>query len=152
VIDEKLGLARAFGATHTVNARRDDAAEAIRKLTGADGVDFAVEAAGRRESMEAAFRSIRPGGGLLVIAGNLPRGETISIDPFDLIRGKRIMGTWGGESDPDRDVPRFVELYLAGSLPLGHLIGGTYALREINRAMADLDQGRMIRGLVDMAA
>jgi S-(hydroxymethyl)glutathione dehydrogenase/alcohol dehydrogenase len=40
-----------------------------------------------------------------VLAGNLPAGEGVSLDPFDLIKGKRSPGTWGGETQPDRDIP-----------------------------------------------
>lgn len=80
---------------------------AISGLTDGRGVDYAIEAAGHRETMEAAFRSVRDSGGLCVLAGNLPHGEQISINPFDLIRGKRIVGTWGGETRPDDDLPRY---------------------------------------------
>lgn len=150
VYDHKLRQAAAAGATHVVNARTRDPVRVIRDLTGGRGVDWAIEAAGCRESMEAAFQSVRDQGGLCVLAGNLPHGEQIALDPMDLIRGKRIVGTWGGEGQPDRDIPRYAELFLQGKLKLETLITHTYPLEDINRALEDLEQGRVARALIEM--
>lgn len=152
VVETKLSEAQRLGATHVVNARERDAVAAILELTGGRGVDFAIEAAGRRETMEAAFRAVRDQGGLCILAGNLPHGEQISIDPFGLIRGKRIVGTWGGESRPDEDVPRYAQWYLEGRLPLAELITREYRLGDINAALTDMEQGRLSRALINMAA
>lgn len=152
VLLHKLDLAQRLGATHVINGNVGDVRAAILAATHGGGVDFAVEAAGRRATMEVAFQCVRDGGGLLVIAGNLPHGGRISLDPFDLIRGKRIIGTWGGESKPDRDIPRFIDLYLSGKLPLAPLITATYGLADVDRALADLEDGRVLRALLDMEA
>jgi S-(hydroxymethyl)glutathione dehydrogenase/alcohol dehydrogenase len=152
VVEEKLAGARALGATHTINACRCDPVAAVLEATGGRGADFAVEAAGRRESMEAAFRCVRDKGGLCVLAGNLPQGEQIAINPFDLIRGKRIVGSWGGDTVPDRDVPRYARLFREGKLPLTDLITRDYPLEDVNAALDDLERGRVARALVKMAA
>lgn len=152
VVERKLDEARRFGATHTVNACGCDPVGAVLELTGGRGADFAIEAAGRRETMEAAFRCVRDKGGLCVLAGNLPHGESIAINPFDLIRGKRIVGTWGGDTVPDRDLPRYARLFLDGKLPLTDLISRDYPLTETNAALDDLEAGRVARALIDMSA
>lgn len=152
VVEGKLAEALRLGATHAINARQRDPLSAIRELTQGRGVDYAIEAAGCRETMEAAFRSVRDQGGLCILAGNLPQGEQIAIDPFDLIRGKRIAGAWGGATRPDEDVPRYVRWFLEGRLPMNELISREYRLEEINAALDDLEQGRVVRALVDMAA
>jgi S-(hydroxymethyl)glutathione dehydrogenase/alcohol dehydrogenase len=86
-----------------------------------------------------------------VLAGNLPHGERINLNPFDLIKGKRIIGTWGGESQPDRDIPLYVDLYLAGKLKLDMLITHEHRLEDINQAFDDQEQGKVGRALIDMA-
>ncbi len=151
VFEHKLEQARQLGATHLINARQQDPVATILKITSGRGVDYAIEAAGRRETMEAAFQAVRDNGGLCVLAGNLPHGEHISLDPFDLIKGKRIMGTWGGETQPDRDIPMYVDLYLSGKLKLGKLITQTYSLSDINRALEDFENGKVSRALIDMS-
>ncbi len=149
VVPEKLEVARRLGAHHVVNARTGDPLAAIRLLVKG-GVDVAIEAAGTRQTMELAFEAVRTGGGLCVLAGNLPQGERISIDPFALIAGKRIVGTWGGETRPDRDIPRYVQLYREGKLPLDLLISAEYPLAGINEAMAGMERGTAIRSLIRM--
>jgi S-(hydroxymethyl)glutathione dehydrogenase/alcohol dehydrogenase len=151
VIDYKLEQALSFGATHVINAKNQDIISSILNITDNRGVDFAIESAGRRESMENAFSSVRDNGGLCIIAGNLPQGEHISIDPFDLIKGKRIIGTWGGETQPDRDIPSYIDLYLSGKLQLDTLITNIYSLKQINQAFEDLNNGKVGRSLIDMS-
>ena len=151
VFEHKLEQACQVGATHIINARQQNPLATILEITGGRGVDCAIEAAGRRETMETAFQSVSDNGGLCVLAGNLPHGERISLDPFNLIKGKRIIGTWGGESQPDRDIPMYVNLYLSEKLNLDGLISHTYSLDEINQALDDLENGKVSRALIDMA-
>ena len=151
VFDHKLEQARCLGATRIINACQQDPPAAIMELTGQRGVDYAIESAGKKETMEQAFRSVRDNGGLCVLAGNLPHGERISLDPFDLIRGKRITGTWGGETQPDRDIPKYVKYYQSGQLKLELLLTHSYSLGEINRALDDLENGKIGRALIDMS-
>lgn len=148
LFDAKLERAKQLGATHGINARRENSLEEIRKLTEGRGVDYAIEAAGKRETMETAFRSVREKGGLCILAGNLPHGEEISIDPFNLIKGRQIRGTWGGETQPDRDIPEYVSLYFAGKLKLERLVTREYPLEEINEAFRDLRKGEVGRALL----
>lgn len=150
LLDHKLEQARQAGATWVINAQRQEPMTAILEITHGRGVDYAIEAAGRRKTMETAFKVVRNNGGLCVLAGNLPMGEEISLNPFDLIKGKRLIGTWGGETQPDRDIPRYVDLYLAGRLKLSPLITHEYPLEEVNRAFDELEQGKVGRALIAM--
>jgi S-(hydroxymethyl)glutathione dehydrogenase/alcohol dehydrogenase len=147
----KLKLAEEFGATHLVDATAEDALKRIREIAGDAGVDFAVEAAGRVGTIEQAFQAVRRGGGQCVFASHPPAGERIYLDPHDLISGKQIRGSWGGESRPDEDVPRFADLYRQGKLPLEKLVTHRYALDQINQALDELERGGVGRALMDMA-
>jgi S-(hydroxymethyl)glutathione dehydrogenase / alcohol dehydrogenase len=147
---DKLELARSFGATHTINASNTDPINEIQALTGGLGVDYAVEASGQVKVIEQAFASIRRGNGVCVFATHPEQGNVISIDPFELICGKQIRGSWGGSSDPDRDIPMFAKLYLEGKLPLEKLITKRYRLDDINQALDDLEQRRVGRPLIEI--
>lgn len=151
ILDPRLEQARELGATHLINALQQDPLATILKITSGRGVDYAIEAAGKRETMETAFQAVRDNGGLCVLAGNLPQDGRISLNPFDLIRGKRIVGSWGGETKPDRDIPRFVDLYLSGKLKLNRLITRVYSLDDINKALEDFAEGKISRALIDMS-
>jgi S-(hydroxymethyl)glutathione dehydrogenase/alcohol dehydrogenase len=146
----KLELARAFGATDVVDASARDAAAAIRELTSGRGADYAFEAAGRKETIETAYASLRRGGTCVVI-GIGGRGEEIALDAYFLpVMGKRLVGCWYGSADVHRDVPRLLEHCAAGRLRLDELVRRTYALDEANGAFTDLRQGGLGRGLVVM--
>lgn len=150
VAQEKLALAREFGATHAINASVENAVDEIRRITGGAGADYAVEAAGSARTIEQAFDSVRRSGGLCVFASHPPHGERVSLDPYELICGKRILGSWGGECNPDRDIPKFAELYRRGHLPLEKLISRRYRLDDINQALDDLEQGTVSRPLIEI--
>lgn len=152
VLEAKLGQARRLGATVTVNARESEPLRAILEATQGLGVDLSIEASGSPRVMEIAFRAARTGGGLCVVAGNPRPNEHMSIDPYDLIRGKRLLGSWGGDTVPDRDIPDYAGQFLAGTLPLGSMDLHDYALADINRALDDLEAGKVGRALIDMAA
>jgi S-(hydroxymethyl)glutathione dehydrogenase/alcohol dehydrogenase len=151
VVPEKLEHARKLGATHTIDAGSGDATAQIMALTNGRGVDVAVEAAGRPETIETAFASVREGGGRCVIAGNVPLGQNFEIDPYDLIKGRRIIGTWGGSTVPDRDIPIYAHMVETGVIDLSVLGTHTFALSDVNRALDDLEAGKVGRALLDMS-
>lgn len=148
VVEEKLQKAISLGATHTINPKTGDVLRQVRDIAGKQGVDFALESAGRKDSMELAFQVVKAPKGLAVIAGNVPVGQNISIDPFDLIRGKRLIGTWGGGSQIDRDVSYYVSLFQEKAMPIGALISHEVQLSQINELMHLLEQGKVLRGIV----
>lgn len=148
VDDDKLTMAKELGATDIINASRCNPVGAIMELSDRRGVDFAVESAGLKLTMEQSFESVRNGGGRAIIVGNLPAGERISIDPFALICGKEIIGSWGGGTDPDRDIPKYAKLYLDGALKLDRMITHRFTLNKINEAFDLLETGKAGRILV----
>ena len=150
VYDHKLENARLIGATHTVNAGLVDVRNEIFEMTDGQGVDYAIEAVGSRQAMENAFSVVRTNGGLCVLAGNVSHGETIAINPFDLIKGKRLIGTWGGETVPDRDIGLYIEKYLSGDFPLSQLITHEHSLEEIHQVVGAMESGDVGRALIKM--
>ena len=145
---DKLELAKDFGAHVAIDANNSDVLAKIRELTNGQGVDYAIEAAGRVDTIELAFNAVKRGSGLCVFASHPPHGHKISIDPFELICGKRILGSWGGACKPDEDIPKFAALYLSGKLPLQKLLSKRYTLEQINDALDDLEARRVNRPLL----
>ena len=148
VSDEKLTLAKEFGATHTINALNSNVLEEINKITSGVGVDYSVDAGGKVETIELAFEAVKNNGGLSIFASHPEAGKKISIDPFSLISGKNIKGSWGGASDPDKDIPILAGFYKKGMMPLERLITKKYKLDEINKALDDLKNSNVFRPLI----
>ncbi|MBI4179186.1 zinc-binding dehydrogenase [bacterium] len=145
----KLEWAVKLGATHVIHAGQSDVRHDLSAISPG-GLDFAIEASGRPEVMGLALDAVRPRGGTAVIVGNAPFGEKMELDPLQFNLGKRILGTWGGDNDPDRDFPRYARVIRDGRLNPDSLISKSYALRQINQAIADLEAGLVIRPLIDM--
>jgi len=144
---DKEELARTFGATHFVTADQDPI-QAIQDLTGGRGADYTFEAVGIPALMETALKATRPGG-TLVIAGIAPMGSSTNFPGAILARQeKSVVGSYYGSSDPQRDFPIILDLYMSGKLKLDELISKTYKLHEINQAFEDMLSGTIARGII----
>jgi alcohol dehydrogenase len=146
--DDKLGLARQLGASHTVNARDADAAEQVRELTGG-GVDFAFEMAGAVRAMELAYKITRRGG-VTITAGLPPPNAALAVPLVQLVAEERTLkGSYIGTCVPTRDIPRYVALYRAGRLPVDRLMSGKLKLEEINEGFDRLHEGKAVRQVIE---
>lgn len=144
---EKLELARSLGATDVVDARDPDCAERVRALTDG-GVDCAFEMAGSVPALVGAVEMTRRGG-LTVTAGLPAPGSALPVDIVRLVGEERTLkGSYMGSCVPSRDIPRYMQLYREGRLPVGKLLSGTLALDEINLGFDRLAEGSAVRQVV----
>lgn len=148
--NNKLEMARSFGATIVLRADQEEFNGQLLSMTNGLGFDYAVEASGNVKVIERAFQSVRDFGGVCIFASHPPVGHKISLEPHALIRGKQIKGSWGGSTNPDKDIPKFVDLYLSGRLPLEKLISHRFKLNQINQAFKQFNEGRGRRILLDL--
>jgi S-(hydroxymethyl)glutathione dehydrogenase/alcohol dehydrogenase len=146
----RRALAPLYGATHVIDASAGDVLAEIRKIVP-QGVDIAVESSGVPLAMEQAVNATRQQGGRAVVIGNARHGATLSLNPAVFNQGKSLMGTWGGDSVPDRDYGRFARLLGAGRFPVRDLLSKPYALEEAEQALGDLASGKIGRPLIDMS-
>lgn len=145
----KLDLARRCGATHCIDASKRNVVEAINDICP-NGVDLAVEATGVPAVMAQALTCVRAQGGRAVVVGNAAHGETLEINPRFFNDGKSLLGSWGGDSQPDRDYPRIARMMVQGRIDATPLLSAPYRLTDINDALDDLEAGRVGRPLIDM--
>jgi alcohol dehydrogenase len=147
--EAKLAVARELGATATVNAADPQAAERIRDLTGG-GVAFAFEMAGAARALELAYR-ITHRGGTTVSAGLSHPDQRFSLPHLGLVAEERTLkGSYLGSCVPSRDIPRYIEWYRAGNLPVNRLLSERIRLDQINGAFDRLAAGASIRQVVEI--
>jgi alcohol dehydrogenase len=145
--EDKLGLARQLGATDTVNAGDPRAAEAVRELTKG-GVDYALEMAGSVAALALAYK-ITKRGGTTITAGLPPPDATLPVPVVNLVAEERTLkGSYIGGGVPARDIPRFIELYRRGKLPVDRLMSGRLALADINLGFDRLREGKAVRQVI----
>lgn len=145
----KLELAKELGASSSYSADERGLEEFWSNHP--DGLDYIVESAGLTSTIETAYKLVKKNGGKCIFASHPPSGEKISLDPYDLICGKQISGSWGGSTQPDKDLPLLVDIINRHSLPVQKLLSKEYRLDEINQAMQDLDNKLITRALITMA-
>jgi S-(hydroxymethyl)glutathione dehydrogenase/alcohol dehydrogenase len=146
----RRALAPLYGATHVIDPAATDVLAEIKKIVP-QGVDIAVESSGVPEAMEMAVNATRQQGGRAVVIGNARHGAVLSLNPSVFNQGKSLMGTWGGDSIPDRDYGRYARLLGAGRFPVGNLLSKPYALEQADQALQDLASGKIGRPLIDMS-
>jgi S-(hydroxymethyl)glutathione dehydrogenase/alcohol dehydrogenase len=143
---EKLELARTLGATDTVNAAEADPVGAVRDLTRG-GPDYAFEAIGSERAIQQAWEATRAGG-TVVVVGIMPRGSSLTIDPWQLMSEKTLKGTFLGSARIHEDVPSLVDLYEEGELELDRLVSRKLPLAELPEALDRLRAGDVVRQVV----
>lgn len=149
---DKLDYARRFGLTDTVDAQTGDPVKRIAELTDSIGVDYGFEAVGSAAVMEQVFASLDKTG-VATFVGLPAFRETarVSLPVMPFFGERWVTGSYYGGANLWRDIPRLVDLYLAGKLALEGLITRRYPLEQINDAFADLAAGVPGRGVITMA-
>jgi len=149
ISNEKLKMAKEFGATHIINSMVQNPKQELLDILG-DYADACIESGGKVETIELGFSIIKNKIGKLYFASHPPEGENISIAPHELIAGRQIFGSWGGACNPDVDIPKLAEIYIKGKMPLEKMISKRYKLEEINDALNDLENGKVFRPIIEM--
>ncbi len=147
--DDRLGLARQLGATDTFNAADVDCVEKVMEATSG-GVDYAFEVAGVVQAMETAY-SITKRGGVTVTSGLSHHQEKFEVPHAQLVLDERtIKGSFMGSSIVRHDVPRLINLYKQGKLPIDKLRSGNIGLDDLNAGFDKLASGDAVRQMLVM--
>src|SRR6266404_4542546 len=133
----RRALAKIYGATHVIDPSDSDVLAEIKKIVPA--------------VMEQAINATRQQGGRAVVIGNARHGAALTLNPGVFNQGKSLLGTWGGDSVPDRDYGRFARLLSSGRFPVRDLMSKPYSLEEADQALQDLASGKVGRPLIDMS-
>ncbi|GAA2361447.1 S-(hydroxymethyl)mycothiol dehydrogenase [Saccharopolyspora halophila] len=145
---DKLGWAREFGATHTVDASKTDTVDAIRELTGGNGADVVIDAVGVPKTYEQAFYA-RDLAGTVVLVGVPDPQMRLDLPLLDVFaRGGALKSSWYGDCLPERDFPMLTELYQQGRLPLEKFVTEEISLDGVEDAFEKMHRGEVLRSVV----
>jgi aryl-alcohol dehydrogenase len=138
----RLAVAKELGATHTIDASGTDPVAAILELTGG-GPEFSLECVGN----PAVFRQavdVLPLLGVCGLLGVVPPGTEVSLNMDLIMNGRMVRGIIEGDAIPDLFIPKLIELYRQGRFPFDKIMT-FYPFKEINKAVEDMEQGRVIK-------
>lgn len=125
-----------FGATDTIDANDDARTRELRQQAASQGFDWSIVTVGRPRAIKLGIEVIRPGGTACIV-GLAPQNAPVQVDMLDLVTFERnVIGSAYGSVSPQMLIPRLVELYRSGRLPVDELVSDRYPLEEIDNAFA----------------
>ncbi len=147
VLDSKLETAKAFGATHTVNAKKVNPVEEVIKLTYGRGADYSIMAVAGVELLRQGWDMSDVSGTTCVI-GHGAGDPMVNFEPVEFCLGRSITGSAMGGIRSRFDIPRIIELYQHGIIKLDELVSGHFKFEEINEAFDSMEKGDVIRNVL----
>jgi S-(hydroxymethyl)glutathione dehydrogenase / alcohol dehydrogenase len=146
--DNKLDYARAFGATHTLNASSGNVVKEVRELTDGLGVDTAFDAIGGEATALQAVDAVAPGGRAVLVG--IPSFSTRApINLSQMVYGEKVIsGTYYGSVRPNIDFPILADLDIEKKIDLDSLISRTYRFDQINEGFRLMLDGSVARGVI----
>jgi S-(hydroxymethyl)glutathione dehydrogenase/alcohol dehydrogenase len=147
-LDNKLAIAKTFGATYAINAKKEDVTKTVKDLTEGWGANYvfttvATDAVIRQSVAMLGKR------GTAVIIGVPAAGATFTFSPFEFLDDeKTLTACFMGSTNMNIDVPRLISLYKTGHLKLDELITGRYPLNQINEAITNFIDGKALRNVI----
>jgi len=144
-VASRLELAKKLGATHVIDASREDPVE---RLTGMGGMQYVVEAAGIPAVIAQAIKAVRSHG-VCAILGVPKPDATLTVNILQTFSGRTVMGIIEGDADPHVFIPYLVDKFIAGELPLDLLVK-FYPFEDINKAVADSESGVTVKPILRM--
>ncbi|MDA3630889.1 alcohol dehydrogenase catalytic domain-containing protein [Saccharopolyspora sp. WRP15-2] len=146
-VDTKLDKALELGATHTINASTHDVAEELARISPRP-MSWALDAVGAPQTLQQAFEVVGTGGTVVAVGlGKVGATVPVPINPL-VQQEKRLIGSLYGSANTPVDIPKLIDLFKAGRLPLDKLLGEQYELSEINEAYAALSRGATGRAVI----
>jgi len=149
ISDDKLKAMKPLGATHTINAKKENVIDRLKEITGGRGVDIAVEALGRPETFKQCVDAVVDGG-KAVMVGIAPAGVFAPVEITRLVRRQiKIIGSYGAKARAD--MPAILRLVQRGFIDVKSPITARYSLKDSAQAYRDLDAHKITgRAIIDM--
>jgi S-(hydroxymethyl)glutathione dehydrogenase/alcohol dehydrogenase len=142
----KDNMARHFGATDFICAAETDAVKEVLEMTKG-GVDHSFEAVGLSKTAEQAFGMLKRGGTANII-GMIPIGQSVTVPGYAFLGEKKLQGSLMGSNHFPVDMPRLVDMYMAGKLKLDDMISRRIKLEEVNSAFEEMKRGEIARSVI----
>lgn len=140
--DSRLQIARKLGATHLINSAKHDIGKEIIDITDGRLLDVFIDNTGIPEIIELGYRITQAQGRIILVG--VPRvGADSKLFTLPLHFGKSIQGSHGGDANPEKDIAKYLRLYLLGKLKLDEIITHRFPLEEINKAIIGMRSGEI---------
>ena len=144
----KLKIAKKMGIKKLINSNNFLEYSDFKKKNK-NKFDICFETSGTTQTIEEGFDLIK-NNGKIIFASHPKMNKKIRLDPFELIKGKSIIGSWGGKTKPDNDIKKYYQKIKKNKKYLKFLSNKIYKLKQINKAIKDFSDGKCLRPLIEM--
>jgi S-(hydroxymethyl)glutathione dehydrogenase / alcohol dehydrogenase len=146
--DKKLEMATKFGATYTINTRKEPGViQKVKELNYGRNPDYVMVTVAGIDILRQGFLMVAKTGTVVVVGHGF--GEEMKAwMPVEFCSGKILTGSAMGAVRPRIEIPRIIELYKAGRFKLNELVSGHYSFDKINEAISDMEKGNAIRNVI----
>ena len=133
--ESRLNLARQMGASHCINSSQSDPETAIQEALCGQALDVFIDNTGVPEIIELGYK-LSTHNGRVILVGVPRAGNNVNLYSLPLHFGKQLTGSQGGETQPEKDIPRFLRLQKNGMLQIQQLVSAHFPLEKINNAIS----------------
>ena len=141
VHENRLELAKEIGATHVINSSKENFHERISQIIKNDKLDVFIDNTGIPSIIEMGYKLVTKSGRVILVG--VPKiGSNINIYTLPLHFGKSLIGSFGGECDPAKDIPRYLKLLRQEIISFKGLVTARYELNDINEAISLMREGK----------
>ena len=146
----KINIAKKLGYKKNIILKNIKKAKSkILNFTKDKYFDYTIDSSGKSKSIEFAFSITRKFGGKCIFASHPKHSSNIKLKPHDLISGKKIWGSWGGSSDPQKIANYMAPFFLKNKKFLDLYFSKEYPLNKINRAIKDFKYKSTVKLIVN---
>jgi S-(hydroxymethyl)glutathione dehydrogenase/alcohol dehydrogenase len=144
--EHKLETARRYGATDTIHAGQDDFVQASEKILKGKA-DVVIDGTGNPSVLEKAFGLAGPEGRCIGF-GVMAHDRKLSLNTLPLHLGKVLTGSHGGDSQPAKDIPRYLRLINAKRFETSEFVSHRVALEQINETIEKMRSGEVVHAMI----
>ena len=141
IYKSRLDLARKLGATHCINSKCQDPEEEIFKILKSQNLDVFIDNTGIPKIIETGYKLVHRNGRVILV-GVPHYTSLISLNTLPLHFGKMLIGSHGGDTIPNLDIPRYLRLFNEGQITFKDIISSRYPLELINKAIEAMQDGQ----------
>ena len=146
--DHKLAKAQEYGATHTINADQENAQQRVLEILGSQGADIVVDGTGVPEVIETCYQ-LTQRQGRCVLFGVMSHDKRVTMHTLPLHFGKTLIGSEGGGSHPDHDIPKIIRMIQDRRFDPKGFISHQGPLDQINELIAKMRSGEVVHALIN---
>lgn len=149
ISQKKINFLKNLGFKNLINIKNINSVKKINKILKNKKIDFVFDSSGKVKSIEFFFSMLNKKTGKLYFSSHPENGKKLSIDPHELISGKKIFGSWGGSSNLNRDIVKFNRLITKSKIKLEKLYK-VYSLKQLKKILENFSKNVAPRCVLKM--